>query len=204
VLIEAVVLFVLGCMGKLRILFKKSLAYVLIGVMATSICRIITVSLWLSFYDSYADSVFNRLTWILFVLTFMVLVFGWIETIHVKYPAPTESFVPVVKWVMLGIAIALFLTQLITLIVYLVTRASANVPPGTYAAYNANIWIFTVFLLALSLAFLIYGIVLLRNLNRGMTNRHSVGVVDSRNIGRQRAAYLKVSEKEVLLYFFFF
>jgi hypothetical protein len=199
VVVEAVVLFVLGWMGKLKLPFKKSLAFVLLGVILTNVFRIITIALWLSFHDIVADSVFNRLTWVSFVLTYMLLVFGWIETIHIKYPAPSDKFVPVIRWGMIIFGGSLFLLQSITLIVYFVTRVPRQ--DGSFpasesgAAYQANIWIFNVFNLLLSAAFLFYGIWLMRRLNRGLTNRHSVGVVDSRNLSRQKAAYIKVGRK---------
>ncbi len=86
------------------------------------------------------------------------------------------------------------------MIVYFVTRDPAGTGGGQKgAAYQANIWIFNVFNLALSVAFLVYGIWLIRTLNRGLTNRHSVGVVDSRNLARQRAAFMKV----MIINFFF-
>jgi hypothetical protein len=169
---------------------------VLLGIIITNVFRLITLSLWMSKADSIADSVFNRLTWISFVLTYMLLVFGWIETVHLKYPPPSEGFVPVLKWIMIGVAAALFLTQMITLIAYLSSRDSTGGLPvaGTPArtAYDANIWIFNIFLLAISLAFLVYGFVLLIRLNRGVSNRHSVVVLDARHVSRQRAAFLKI------------
>ena len=142
-----------------------------------------------------ADSVFNRLAWVLFILTYMLLVFGWIETIHIKYPAPSDTFVPAVKWILVGLGSFFFLFQAITLIVYFTTRvldSNGFYPPNP--PYDANIWIFNVFLFALSLAFLVYGIFLLTRLNRGLTNRHSVGVVDSRNRARQRSTFMKARE----------
>ncbi len=163
--------------------------------MITNVLRIITVALWMSYPTSLADPLFNRLTWISFVLTYMLLVFGWIETVHLKYPPPSENFVPILKWIMIAVAVVLFLTQMITLIVYLSTRVDGMPPPsGTTAraAYDANIWIFNVFLLAVSISFLVYGLVLLIRLNRGVSNRMSVVVLDARHVARQRAAFLKI------------
>lgn len=183
------------------IFFRQSLSFVLLGIMIACVLRIITLALWMSYADIIADSIFNRLSWIAFVLTYMLLVFGWIETVHLKYPPPSDNFIPILKWIMLGIAAALFLLQMITLIVHLATRppplpAGTTAPPGgpsaITAAYDANIWIFNVFLLATSVAFLLYGIILIVRLNRGVTNRHSLVIMDSRHVARHRAAFLKI------------
>jgi len=153
VFIEAAVLSVLGWAGKLKLPFRKSVGFTLGGIMLYCLCRMITIGLWLKHFDITADTVFNRLSWIFFVLTCLLLIFGWIEAIHMKYPAPSDKFIPIVKWAFIVLAIGVTLLQIVTMSVYLAVRGSSRERPEQYAAYSANILIFCILLLGIRLAF---------------------------------------------------
>lgn len=147
----------------------------------------------MTYYDVVADSIFNRLTWLVFTLTFLLLVFGWIETVHIKYPAPVDKFVPVVKWVFIILSIAIGLMMIITTIIWLVGRVGhQQMPASFYPAYNSNIYIFALVQLIVSALFLVYGLILVFRLRSGLSNRHSLVVVDSRHLARQRATFMKI------------
>jgi hypothetical protein len=158
----------------------------LAGIGATAIFRIVSLSLWLNFVwpepGAYALTVFNRLTWISFLLTYMLLVFGWIETVHSKYPPPSDRFRPVFKWTMVvigGVAVA---SQVSTLICYLVLNARK--------IDEAGIWIFNAFLILLSVAFLVYGSVLLGKLTCSAKN--PLVQINESQLRRQKNVFVKI------------
>lgn len=169
---------------------QQSIVFILGGILLSLVFRIITIALWMSFTSSIADVIFNRLTWVTFTLTFLLLLFGWIETVHIKYPPPVDSFVPIVKWVFIGISVALVIMVFVTVGVWIGQGMSSTGDART--AYDANIYIFLAIQILVSFGFLIYGIILLVRLHRGVTNRHSVVVVDSRHLARQRGTFLKL------------
>jgi hypothetical protein len=142
--------------------------YVLLlcGLAAHLICRIITYALWLSFYFSTADVVFNRLAWISGAAVLMVLLVSWMDAVHSQFAHGTDRFVFWLKVGMLVLAIAYFLVVLVPMAVFLSLRNSDALIPGVNAAYNASIWAHVVFQMMLALCFLGYGIALVILLQR--------------------------------------
>lgn len=165
------------------------MGFVLVGIGCTSIFRIISLALWLSFVSgepgSYATFVFNRLTWISFFLTFMVLVFGWIESVHSKYPPPSDRFRPVFMWTMVIVGSFAVAAQVVTMICALVFGGKSS-----RVADDAAIWTFNAFLILLSLAFLGYGSALLYKLKR--TSKGPLVQMNEAQVNRQRRVFVRI------------
>lgn len=103
---------------------------------------------------------FNRLAWLCFTITFLLLLFSWMEMVHAKYPPPSDRFLPGIKWTLIILAVTMSLFVLILIIVWAVTSSSAAVREGN-VAYEINIIFMVAVQALLSLGFLAYGSVML-------------------------------------------
>jgi hypothetical protein len=109
-----------------------------------------------------ADFVMNRLAWLAFTLTFILLLFSWVETVHTRYPPPSEKFIPSIKWTMLIVAIGLTVFLVVLMIIWGVTSPTQR--EGN-PVYEVNIIFMVCVQALLSLAFLIYGSIMLWRVN---------------------------------------
>lgn len=117
-------------------------------------------------------------------------------------PPPSERFVPAVKWTFILLSIAIIIFQVVTIVLYLVYRnnptyktIATNAYEGSFCSLlfgsisrkrKANIWCYVAIQVLTSLAFLIYGVILLVRLTRGPTRTPTV-VVDKRHDARRRS-----------------
>jgi len=182
IILTAVVLLVLGLVGKLRVPLTKSVGLLLVGIMVTAGFRLISLALYLNFSwftTGIPAIVFQHFSWITFFLTYLLLVFTWIETVHSKYPPPSDRFRPVFVWSMVVVGVVFSALQLGLFVPYVT---------GAFQNDDAAVWAYVAFTILLTLAFLVYGILLLRQVH---ALQNSV-ILDQSKVQRQRQVYLKI------------
>lgn len=134
-----------------------------------------------------ARYIINRLAWTFFTITFLLLLFGWIEAVHSRYPPPTEKFVPVIGIIL---AVTAGVVVVFTIIVLILAFALyGGVLSGGSAAgtplYDAHVIFVAVLQAVVSLGFLVYGIILLARMS-------SVKVGNAQKSKRQKETFVKI------------
>lgn len=180
VLLSTVVVLVLIAIGYFQLNLGKTVGGFLVGLILSSTLRLVWWALLFTRTSFNGQYVINRLVWMLFSITFLVLLFGWIESVHATTPPPSEKFVPVVQvaLVVASCVVGLF----ILIVIILAFTLYASTPSDGNAVYDANILFVASLQAVVALLFLIYGLLLWRRLS------HAMGVSSA----RQRSAVIRV------------
>jgi hypothetical protein len=111
-----------------------------------------------------AAYVLNRLAWMLSAMSFLVLLFGWIESVHSRYPISPSTFTKVFKIVLL-VSVAVLVLLFIILVSLAFTICEKSIYDDTCRTlYNTHILFQASLQALLAIAFLIYGLLLIKRL----------------------------------------
>jgi hypothetical protein len=161
-----------GLAQLLKVPFRKTVGWVLLGILLSASLRLTWWAMELVYEPQVpqwapainAAYIINRLAWAFSTLTFILLLAGWMEAVHSKYPPPSDRFVTGVKVALIIVSILIMVVTLVVLIIAFTLCATAS--QGVYAntctpIYNGHILTIAGFQVVIALGFLIYGIILL-------------------------------------------
>ncbi len=118
----------------LKVPFRKTVGWVLLGILLSSSLRLTWWALQLVYEAQVpqwapainAAFVANRLVWLIQILTFLLLLAGWMEAVHSKYPPPSDRFVTGAKVMLIIVSVLVSLMTLILIIIAFTLCANAS------------------------------------------------------------------------------
>merc|ERR1711916_11323 len=169
----AFVCMLAGYAQKLQVSWKKTGGWVLTGIFLGAVFRltwwvieyVITLYTVTNPNDPIAirygrvNFVLQRLSWYFFGAAFLLLMYGWIASLHARRPPPSSGLVTAAKMVIMGSLVISTLYTLIVIVLFHTVCQSPNQPNGATCAtvFDTEILWITFMLFFLSVGFLLYG-----------------------------------------------